>query len=518
MDLIVPRHGTPLRVAAALGVLLAVTRSVFGCGLDWHLPRNHFDGVDAYGHISYWERIGEVDCGEGLSLPLQINFNSGRDSGAPSPYLGQGWLLPLLESRFIQDDETHFHMVQPDGLNNRFLRGNSDERVLDGSAGWKAEIKSETITAWAACGWKLVFTSGHVASMTTPKGRQLDWVYEGGRVSELREGSATRLKVQYGPDGRAAALSLPGGKRILLALDKKPRVQSIGGQEVIAGVDSSLSELTLADGQKRHFVFSTDEKKLPTLKIEGQKSGQGTGATLEPSRLLGWDPQTRLASRDGDWNYQVIPNADPESGDAAITRTDATGEKEYWFKDKANGQETTQGVDGTKYVKSWCLDGSMRGRLRKVLEVKDGVSRVASQFTYDQNGRLLREVKYDDKGTKTELFKTLSATGAQTDAQETNLKSRISQATTVEQRERAIQKLCFFYIHTRKTPDKAVQLVTQITNPNRHFDVLLHVVCYDHRLKPSDKVAAYGALQKRYPNKLAILQALADKCRDTATQ
>ena len=221
-----PRAFCIVAVTAGAAMLLGLAGTASGCGLDWALPRNHFEGVTSQGNVSYWEKIGEVDCGDGLVLPLHINFNSRRDGGAPSPYLGEGWMLALLESKFVQEGEDRFNMIQPDGLNNLFLRAAPGGNVLNGSSGWKAEIQGDTITAWASCGWKIVFTNEHITSMTTPKGRRLAWVYEGERVSELREGSATRLKVEYGADGKMQAFGLPGGQRILVDQDKKPRVQT----------------------------------------------------------------------------------------------------------------------------------------------------------------------------------------------------------------------------------------------------------------------------------------------------
>src|SRR5579862_4047607 len=112
---------------------------------------NHFDGVNSQGYVAYWEKVGDLDLGDDLKLPMFIGFRSNKENGEPSPYLGQGWILPLLESNFVQTGENTFLMMQPDGWNNYFLRDNPNDTVLRGSSGWRAEITNDTITAWAPC-------------------------------------------------------------------------------------------------------------------------------------------------------------------------------------------------------------------------------------------------------------------------------------------------------------------------------------------------------------------------------
>jgi hypothetical protein len=62
------------------------------CGLDWTLPQAHFEGVDENGYVAYWEKIGQADLGDGLVIPVNIGFNSHRETSSPT--LGKGWILP----------------------------------------------------------------------------------------------------------------------------------------------------------------------------------------------------------------------------------------------------------------------------------------------------------------------------------------------------------------------------------------------------------------------------------------
>ncbi|HEX4141806.1 MAG TPA: hypothetical protein VHY09_15770, partial [Candidatus Methylacidiphilales bacterium] len=89
-------------MGAWLGAFL-VPLSALGCGLDWTLPQAHFEGVEEHGYVAYWEKIGEIELGDGVVLPVHIGFNSHRE--ASSPVLGKGWIVALLESHVEPIDE-----------------------------------------------------------------------------------------------------------------------------------------------------------------------------------------------------------------------------------------------------------------------------------------------------------------------------------------------------------------------------------------------------------------------------
>ncbi len=125
---------------------LLAGHSVAG-GVDWVMPVDYFDGVsDVGGYVDYWETVGSVDCGNGLKLPIFINFRS--NNVATSPYLGQGWTLPLLESHMVQTGLNSFLMVQPDGTRNFFTRDKPEDTELKDPAGWKAGINAIRSQHW----------------------------------------------------------------------------------------------------------------------------------------------------------------------------------------------------------------------------------------------------------------------------------------------------------------------------------------------------------------------------------
>src|SRR5690606_36257129 len=120
--------------------------------------------------VSYWEQIGDLEFGQGLTVPLIINFNSNRASS--SPYLGAGWLLPLFEASFLETELGRFTLLQPDGAKRAFSRSSALNGVLRGSGNWLAQVQGDEITAWADCGWSLTFNKGRISSIRTPDRRE----------------------------------------------------------------------------------------------------------------------------------------------------------------------------------------------------------------------------------------------------------------------------------------------------------------------------------------------------------
>jgi len=62
---------------------------VQGCGISWNKPSFHFDSVNEWGYVSYWEEIGTVDMG-GREIPLFINFLSNKRTSSCKASVGIG--------------------------------------------------------------------------------------------------------------------------------------------------------------------------------------------------------------------------------------------------------------------------------------------------------------------------------------------------------------------------------------------------------------------------------------------
>jgi hypothetical protein len=370
--------------AACLVISIALPCISMACGLDWSVPENHFNGVDEQGYVEYWEKVEDVDFGAGLELPLVIGFRSRGDNGSPSPCLGPGWIIPLLESTFVQTGENSFEMLQPNGLTNLFIR--KDETELNGSDGWIAEIRGDVISAWASCGWAIQFKKGRIMSLTTPTSRKLDFIYAGGMVVAIQEKGSAKLSVERDDKGKVVAL-VYNGHRARIILDQKPRIENIGGQNLVAGLDQSLRtiELSGSSGFGSSFQFETNDKLQPTLKVL-RKDGN--------DRLITWDPFSKTILSDNDWKYSVgFPEG--KSSEAELTRVNSKGQKEYWFEDGPAGRETTVDAAGVKTVQTWFISGELAGKTRKIEQsVNNGPIRVIQADSYNEQGDLIRGISH----------------------------------------------------------------------------------------------------------------------------
>jgi len=363
---------------AFLGGFVGAARA---CGIDWQVPVNHFDGVNEFGKLSYWREIGEMDLGDDLKVPLVLGFNPTRRI---SSALGNGWFLGPMDANLVQINENDFMLTQPDGILREFWKNNPTDTILQGQGDWKGEIKGNSVTLWAQCGWKLVFSSGKIHSIATPKGRVLDFVYgDNGKVSEIQENGETVLRVDGDQNGNINGLTYGkkqvGIEHVGIDLGERPRVDVINGIDLVGGMEQSLHRVVIADGTQEVYDFSVDDQIQPKLTVSGSNE-----------RSFTWSPVTGQALKDGEWTYSIHLDADPYKN-ARIERANAQKQREYWYLDKANGTETTKGIDGTQYITNRFASGPVAGQIRNTEIISpNGVRSTVYQATYDENGNRVR--------------------------------------------------------------------------------------------------------------------------------
>ncbi len=373
-------------MCAALAIAALPSEAAYAgaSGLDWNEPRSYFEGVDRFGNVNYVEKIGDIDLqgDKPVSWPLLIKFNSSWAES--SPYLGKGWMLPLLESRIAQIDDKTFKMWRPDGFQTIMRRDRAYPQLLH-SPKWEAAINGDTITVWTVSGWKLLYKNGKIALIDTPSGDVLTYDYQDGRVAALKEGSTVLLSVDFDDKtGEARGLET-GNKSIKFDQGDKPRVQCINGQNILGGMDASLSKITYPDGSSEIYKFAVNEHVQPTLQIG--------------NRLIVWDPLTGHIIKDGDWVYSVTPSNGPLAN-AEIKRTNSNNKSESWLRDKKDGLRSIQTLDGTTKVSNWFTSGPLRGKHRSVTLSGNGLNQT-TKYDYAPNGVLLRKTTGDSETSYT---------------------------------------------------------------------------------------------------------------------
>ena len=362
-----------ISVGFALGSSCAM-----GCGLDWTLPVGHFEGVEEHGYVAYWEKIGQVDLGDGLVIPVNIGFNSHRE--ASSPTLGKGWIVALLESHVEPIDENSMNVIMPDGWTFLFYR-NGNTETWRGNAGWIGETNNTVFTITAPCGWRVKFDQGKIQEIDTNTNRVLTYRYNGGVATDVYEGDKAFVHIESNISTGVPSDILIGEQKIDITQAQRPQVVTKLNMNFVTGFDQSLNELQWAGGQKETFAFGTDKNLIPSLTI--------THAD-QTSRTFTWDADTRRIKTDGEWVYN-LPEATSEAS-IALLRTNRSGQIESYENGITPGVESEQYLDGTKIKITRFTAELLRGRFRKIEITKPNKLPSVESFDYNENGDVIRYV------------------------------------------------------------------------------------------------------------------------------
>lgn len=353
----------------AILILVLLSLKAMACGLNWSEPVSHFENVDFQGNVHIVRKIGEIE-----NLPLYLIFNS---SYGVSPYLGSGFEIPFLESRIWQIDENRFVAKMPSGWLWLFQR-TKDPSILDGSAGWKAQINGAIITAWAACGDKIIFKNGRITSMHLKGGRVYTYIYKDNRVESIEENGKNILRVEINEKNRELTrLILSENKEIEVKYSTRPLVQRIGNQNIISAVDATLGAITKADGTRSVFEFSVDGNVSPQLTFG--------------ENVFVWNASTHMIQKDSEWTYEINPNTDMFEN-AAIKRRNLKNQEEYWYLDKKTGVETTVFADGRETIATRFASGKMSGKIRRNQTTFSDGTVMEQRFRYNETGILISKL------------------------------------------------------------------------------------------------------------------------------
>ena len=484
---------------------------VHACG-DLSLPTTHFEGVSEKGEVSHCEQLGTLDLGD-IKVLVTLGFQTYLPYS--SPELGAGWILPLLDASIVQKDENNFDMVQPDGWKATFWRDASNPSILHGSNLGLAEINGDIITVNSTCGsgWKMIFDHGKIISLC--KGNHTLTIIRDpqGRATDLRDGP-TRVLALEQDQGTGLAKSITmGDKKYEFSYDAKPRVARVNGVNLVGGVDQSLHKITFADGKSETFDFAVTEKLLPNLKITDAQGKE---------RMIVWGTDGKIL-QDGEWVYTIKPQEDPEARFASIERKNAEGKSEFWNKDEAKGEEVTQGIDGTKNIKTWFTSGTLKNLVResrferndlKILTKysyndkrkpirtaveKNGVQSYLIKECYDNGGRLVKKeesngiqilFQYRDDGTLIKKNAQVTFEPKIKEAlqeKENILLKKFSQATTALTRGKKASALANFYIYEMHDYSEARRIIPNIRNPEVAATIEIASVENDPALMEKEK-------------------------------
>jgi YD repeat-containing protein len=370
-------------LAGVIGI--ASIKSLMACG-DFRMPSNHFEGVSSQGYVSVWKQLDALDLGD-ASVPILLGAQTYR--ATPSGELGSGWIMPLFDSGIVQRDENTFDMITPDGTMDFFSRDGSDPNILHGSSGWTGEIQGSDITVYSKCGsgWKMVFRQGRLESLSKGSHELKVQKDQHNQPVGITVNGITRLALTRDEKtGLMSSLQI-NGKKYLFGYDGKPRIENVGGQNLVGGVESSLHQITYPQemgGKKETYDFAVTEKMLPDLKITDTEGKE---------RAIVWGLDGRML-QDGEWSYKITPPPNPKTT-AAIERKNTEGKSEFWNKDEERGEEVSINLGGVKITTTRFTSGNLTNKIKSkissiCLNKKERIFDAYKAY-YNENGDLIRE-------------------------------------------------------------------------------------------------------------------------------
>ena len=311
-----------------------------------------FKGVDRQGCVFLIVRLGEVG-----KLPLCAYWTSRE--GVRSSLLGEGWCLPLLESRLVPLERSQVDFYQPDGFKRTLTRGRKDSRNLSSGAWFGREEGEGDVRLSADFG---------------PQAGKIEVGFRGGRLANLRcaEGS-----FGFSYRGREIA-KVTGDGGTLLSVERDAHnadrvVFRMSGSTAVCERNGNELTIVAADGSRHSFVQGMDDKNAK-LVADGV--------------VCRWDRYTGKALSIGDWTYQVGA-CDPGWNNAPISRTHADGRSEnYWFN-QANGKGTYRTPEGNLYTWARFPAGELYGLMRWSEKTHGADLLHRHDYTYDAERRMV---------------------------------------------------------------------------------------------------------------------------------
>ncbi len=360
-------------LAFFLRVLLpAVGESLPFAGLDD--LRGPYEGTGVSGEAFHVQPLGDAG-----GWPIRAFWSSGRT--ARSPWLGFGWSIPALESRFVPLDERRWAFYQPDGYRRIFVRASKDDdNVLTGGSAWTAVRKDDSIRVTAdphdgGPKSEFVFRQGRLVRMSCEEG-DFEIKYTGRTADRIVSRGKTLLEVtrDTSPEERVT-FRFNGGRAQVVATCLPATV--FGAQ----GASSSAS--------------SSQEKCLATLQtVDGLVSFTYGGERDEAFFSAGgtrwtWDPRTRKILTCGDWIY-TIEESEREEGEPSFSRHKADGCRESYICDRKTGLYVQQFTNGASRARKVFTSGPLAyRRVRWTKETDQNGASVRSDYTYDESGRVV---------------------------------------------------------------------------------------------------------------------------------
>ena len=342
------------------------------------------------GFLSLHRELGEIDFGKELILPFRLFFQSSPQTTSAC-FATSGWTIPVMDSKTTFLDENRIEVFLPCGKTTYFIKNLATGKFKSIDGEWEGtyDQTKEKLTITRDDGWEIDWIKGKIKRLKNDEGRELIWDYDSGSPLLIKEGQNKVFE--------------------LTRVKKRVEMIRIGSKEYRLKYDplGRLEEVKWPSGRKESYQWSFCSKGNPILKMVTKEGREES---------FSWDRKEGYILTDRVWGY-TIEEMEPEKELkedevplVKISRVNKFGQKESYFNDKEKGEVTTERADGLKILLTrFVTPGKIYHKTRKIEHTEKGTTKTVYQASYDEGGRLIREI--DAMGNETKFSYVLEGTG-----------------------------------------------------------------------------------------------------------
>jgi YD repeat-containing protein len=510
--------------AACLAAVSCIGSSAWSRPVDLSAPSGEVGAANSKGYLEIWREIENagIDFGKGSYLPLRYKFSSEDNTGG---ILGPGFYMPMFEAKNVLIREGTMRAYLPCGKGLYFWKDPVDPtkfQTVDKE--WTGALSANNdFTVWRNDGWTILYHQGRLTTITTDEHHVFTWDYDGNThmATGISEDGQSLVSVEPNQQGLVGALVF-NGKRYEMGYSERPLIEMVLGQPAVKELAIALSSFKHPDGKAETFQFVLTPERVPMLTFTD---------TDQKQTVYTWNAANdHIASEQGpggDWTYK-IGDITQDFGSPPITRTSPDGKMEGMAIDTKMGTYTSQAADGvTTITHVFETPGPLYHKVQKIEEITGKTTTLVYRASYDETGKLIREVdetgyitkfNYDDQGKIQSKVVSLSQNPevlASFKKKEKELMDIITKATTLDDKQYAIRSLAQFYLFEMKDNPKALSFLSQLDHTHS-YALRVQMIDADQSLNPLQKADKYQSLLEIYPEYKDDLESLINMRKEEA--
>ncbi len=340
----------------------------------------NMEGVDRKGRAYSVYRLGRIDTRKSTLEVFAVWSSAKR---AHTTLFGEGWCVPVLDSRMYPIGVDTYEMLRADGRVCVYRKVSGKKGVFTGDLSDTAVVRPGEIRVYWGTNISdkadMVFRNGRLSSLRVNKSL-LEYRYDAnGSVKVICDGKeACRAEVS-GKESRTSRIVFANGNEIQFSMGEVPVCVGIAEGRVKVVPAWTLAELQYI-GKKLSFSYGSDSN--------------GHGRFFDGTQTFSWNPENRCIAALNDWTYNIKP---PKHGNNVhYYRKHKNGEVEEYYVDLQSGTRIKE-VRKCREEGRVFTSGRLRGKLRWNDKTRADGDGERIEYSYNENGRLVYYKSIDHK-------------------------------------------------------------------------------------------------------------------------